>query len=142
MGNTQNTRTKGDLSTMKTMTRVVAVALVAVMMCMMLASCGNTLNGKYSAETLNGTVSYDYEFSGKNVTLKITTPSLVGALLGSGSENIRLQEGTYEIKDDMITFTWESNSGEGAVEVGAGPYSYASGDGFIMIDGIKLDKQK
>lgn len=120
---------------MKTMIKVMAMALLAVIMCTVLASCGNTISGKYTGKggALDA-ITYTYEFSGKKVTLKVVTPSLIG------DDNIRLQEGTYEIKDDMIIFTWESNTGDGT-EVGTGPYTYASGDGFIMIDGDKLDKE-
>ena len=123
---------------MKTMTKVVAVALVAVIMCMMLASCGNTISGTYSGKgsgLLSG-VSYSYEFKGKN--FKVTYSGSVGGMGGS----LDPQEGTYEITkaDDgslQIAFTIE----EDGKTVTSDPVSYVKGDGYIEIDGIKLTKK-
>lgn len=122
---------------MKTMTRVVAVALVAVFMCMMLASC-NTISGTYSAETdlLLAKVKYTYEFKGKNVTLTTETTIL-------GSTIVNTQKGTYEIEDEKITFTWtdEGEKKDDATIVEAGPFEFSKGDDFILIGKIKLNKQ-
>ena len=93
---------------MKTMTRVVAVALVAVVMCMMLASCGNTLSGSYTATYESngifglgkGTYTTTYEFKGNKVVR--TDDVTVG-----GSTTTTVTNGTYEIKDDQIIFTWD-----------------------------------
>ena len=95
---------------MKTMTRVVAVALVAVVMCMMLASCGNTLSGSYSATYESegflglgkGTYTTTYEFKGNKVVR--TDDVTVG-----GKTTTTVTNGTYEIKDDQIIFTWDKN---------------------------------
>ena len=123
---------------MKTMTRVVAVALVAVIMTMMLASCGNTINGTYSAETdlLIAKVKYTYEFKGKNVTVTTETTILKTTIVNT-------QKGTYEIEDDKITFTWtdEGEKKDDATIVEAGPFDFEKGDDFILIDKIKLNKQ-
>ncbi len=129
---------------MKTMTRVVAVALVAVMMCMMLASCGNTISGKYEAEKeinmilFKTTVKYTYEFKGKDVTL--TTAWTTGS-----ETTTKTQNGTYEINEDKITITWAEDvqtgeDGDGTVK--SGTYEFSKGDDFIYIDGLKLTKVK
>ena len=129
---------------MKTMTRVVAVALVAVMMCMMLASCGNTISGKYEAEKeinmviFKTTVKYSYEFKGKDVTL--TTSWTTGSETTS-----KTQSGTYEINEDKITITWAQDvetgeDGDGTVK--SGTYEFSKGDDFIYIDDLKLNKVK
>ena len=128
---------------MKTMTRVVAVALVAVIMTMMLASCGNTLSGTYEAETelnliiVKTTVKYTYEFKGKNVTL--TTASTTGS-----TTTTKTQSGTYEINEDKITITWTQDvetgeNGDGTVK--SGTYDFAKGDGYIVIGELKLIKK-
>ena len=129
---------------MKTMTRVVAVALLAVMMCAVLASCGNTISGKYEAEKeinmilFKTTVKYSYEFKGKDVTL--TTSWTTGSETTS-----KTQSGTYEINEDKITITWAqdvetSEDGDGTVK--SGTYDFAKGDGYIVIGELKLNKIK
>lgn len=123
---------------MKTMTRVVAVTLVAVMMCMMLASC-STISGKYSGtqKVILVDVKYTYEFSGKNVTLTTETPALLGGTITF------TQTGTYEIKDDQITFTWDvSENKDGATVVDKGPYAFEKGSDYIKIGEMTLTKEK
>ena len=128
---------------MKTMTRVVAVALVAVIMTMMLASCGNTLSGTYEAETeinpilVKTQIKYTYEFKCKNVTL--TTASTTGS-----TTTTKTQSGTYEINEDKITITWTQDvetgeDGDGTVK--SGTYDFAKGDGYIVIGELKLSKK-
>ncbi len=128
---------------MKTMTRVVAVALVAVIMTMMLASCGNTISGTYEAETeinlilVKTQIKYTYEFKGKNVTL--TTASTMGS-----TTTTKTQSGTYEINEDKITITWTQDvetgeDGDGTVK--SGTYDFAKGDGYIVIGELKLSKK-
>ena len=129
--------------TMKTMTRVVAVALVAVMMCVVLASC-SAISGSYSrtyeSEGLfgwgAGSYKTTYEFSGKNVT-KITD-----ATIGSKTETTT-QTGTYELTDDgKIVFTWDKDvqTGDGQSSVSKETYTFDKGDNFILIDGNKYEK--
>ena len=75
---------------MKKTVRILAVAMVAVMLCLVLASCGNKLSGTYEAEEMGVTVSYT--FDGDKVTMKAMGVEI---------------EGTYEIKDDEITIKYE-----------------------------------
>ena len=129
---------------MKTMTRVVAVALVAVVMCMMLASCGNTLSGSYSATYESngifglgkGTYTTTYEFKGNKVVR--TDDVTVG-----GSTTTTVTNGTYEIKDDQIIFTWDKNvetNENGDSVVSTNKYEFSKGDDFIYIGDQKYTK--
>ena len=124
---------------MKTVIKVMAVALLAVMMCAVLASCGTTLKGSYSAETkvLLLDVKYSYEFDGKNVTVKTETEvPLIGTVVNS-------QTGTYEIKDDKITFTWgDAEAKENATVVENGTFDFEKGKDYIKIGGLTLTKDQ
>lgn len=129
---------------MKTMTRVVAVALVAVVMCMMLASCGNTLSGSYSATYESegifglgaGTYTTTYEFKGNKV---VRTDDVTRG----GSTTSTVTNGTYEIKDDQIIFTWDKNvetNENGDSVVSTNKYEFSKGDDFIYIGDRKYTK--
>ncbi|MBQ8345330.1 MAG: hypothetical protein IJY42_03580 [Clostridia bacterium] len=90
---------------MKKTLRIVALAMVAVMLCLCLASCGKKLSGTYEndATALGTGVVTTYEFSGSKVTLTVTT-KLAGAKTGEV-----VLEGTYTIEDDEITFEFEGD---------------------------------
>lgn len=105
---------------MKKTVRFVALAMVALMLCLALASCGKTLSGKYSAEALGTGVTY--EFSGKKVT--ITSKAL-------GTE-VYSVEAEYKIEDDKITITIPSDADDDAKDV-AGTFDFAETE-----DGIKI----
>ena len=119
----------------KTMTRIVAVALVAVMLCLGLASCGKTLSGTYSAEELGTGITL--KFDGKDVKFTIK-------VLGS---EVASFDATYEIKDDKITFDVadeEEISNDFAKEIIEEleePVDFEEGDDYIKIDGDKFTKQ-
>ena len=96
---------------MKRSIRIMAIAMVAIMLCLTLASCGKTLSGTYEPvvvkedsvlDKIAGAISdatdsgVTYTFKGSKVTIEVT-------LLG----NVETFEGKYEIKDDKITFTFE-----------------------------------
>ena len=129
--------------TMKTMTRIAAVALVAVMMCMMLASC-NTISGTYSATYESegifgfgaGKYTTTYEFKGKNVTR--TDDVTVGSKTTTNTVT-----GTYVIEDDTIVITWDKDveTGDGQSSTTKSTFSFAKGDGFVLIDGRQYDKK-
>ncbi len=129
---------------MKTMTKVVAVALVAVIMCMMLASCGNTISGSYYRTYENeglfgwgaGSYTETYEFSGKKVT------KTVDATIGSETKSTTTT-GTYELTDDgKIVITWDKDveTSEGQASSSKSTYTFDKGDDFILIDGNKFTK--
>ena len=105
---------------MKKTVRILAVAMVAVMLCLVLASCGNKLSGTYSAEQMGIKVSYT--FKGDKVTMK-----------AMGTEI----EGTYEIKDDEITIKYEI-AGEEVEET----EDFEKKDSkTIVINGVELTKE-
>lgn len=96
---------------MKRSIRILAIAMVAVMLCLTLASCGKKLSGTYEPVVVEEDSVFDkiagaisdatdtgvkYTFSGSKVTIETS-------VLGK----ISTFEGKYEIKDDKITFTFE-----------------------------------
>ena len=110
---------------MKTSVKVISLALALVTLVCVFASCGTKLSGTYSAEAFGTGVSY--EFKGSKVTVSFK-------LLGQ-SESI---EGTYKIKDDEITFTFDSDDKE-AKEY-SGTFDFEKGDDYIKIEGVKYTK--
>lgn len=97
---------------MKTMTRILCLALVGVMLCCTLASCATSVSGTYSAEATiagNGVkTAYKFGAFGK-VTLSVTTTLL-------GNSTTKEYKGKYKIKktDDgkyEITFTFDNEEG-------------------------------
>jgi hypothetical protein len=111
---------------------------------MMLASCGNTLSGSYSATYESngifglgkGTYTTTYEFKGNKVVR--TDDVTVG-----GSTTTTVTNGTYEIKDDQIIFTWDKNvetNENGDSVVSTNKYEFSKGDDFIYIGDTKYAK--
>ena len=117
---------------MKKTVRVVAVAMIALILVMALASCGKTLSGEYYLGDKTYTKSYTtYVFSGNKVT--------VSAYLGGNKVGDDSFEGTYEIKDGEITITYTDEAGEkhsatqtfeeledGSIKIGALTYKKAA----------------
>ena len=90
---------------MKKTVRIVAIAIVAVMLCLCLASCGKTLSGEYYMGDKNTTKTYTtYTFSGSKVTVE---SYVLGSKVGDDSF-----EGKYEIKGDEMKITYENSKGE------------------------------
>lgn len=128
---------------MKTMIKVMAVALLAVMMCTVLASC-TTISGTYSATYESegflglgaGSYTTTYEFKGKNVTR--TDDVTIGSKTTTSTVT-----GTYEIQDDKIVITWDKDveTGDGQASTTKSTFDFAKGDGFILIEGRQYDKQ-
>ncbi len=104
---------------MKKSIRIIAAALVAVILCLSLAACGKTLSGTYSAEILGSGATY--EFKGSKVTI---TVKALGAELAS-------VEGKYSIKDDKITFEFDSDDED--IKDYSGTFDFEETD-----DGIKI----
>lgn len=113
------------------MKKTVSAILVCVLLvCTMLSltSCGKMLIGTYTAQTLNGDVTYEFEIGGK--VTKTTNP-----YLGKGTT----VEGKYEFiqEDTKITLTFPDDDPV--------TYDFSSGeeDGveYIKLDGWKYIKQ-
>ncbi len=95
------------------MKKLIALALVVLMLLPVLTACGSTLSGTYTAESFGtGTT---YTFKGNKVTLDV---SFLGTVVASF-------EGTYKIEDAKITFTF--GEGEEADEYN-GTYTFEKDD--------------
>ena len=118
----------------KSIVRIFAVALVAIMVCLAFAACAKTLSGKYSAQlgstSIAGTKT-TYEFSGKKVT--ITNVSGV-----AGFEKTTTFEGTYKIDGDEITFTFEDDDASSYNQT----VSFEETEDGVKIAGIEYKKEK
>ena len=112
---------------MKKTVRILSMVLVAAILCVAFASCGNKLSGEYSTNVLLvGDVSFD--FSGSKVTITIKA---IGAVLAS-------VEGKYKIKDDQITFEFESDKEE--VKKYNGTFDFAETEKGIKIGIVEYKK--
>ena len=120
---------------MKKTVRLVALAMVAVVLCLALAACGKTLSGKYSAEALGTGATYEFKGSKVTVTYKA---------LGTEVYSVECK---YQIKDDKITFEIADEdeiSNELAKKVVAElekPAAFEEGDNYIKIGDVKYTKQ-
>ncbi len=96
-----------------------AALVAAVLVCLsVFAACGRVSSGRYTSET--GMLTY--EFSGNKISGPIT-----------GDE-----PGTYRIDQDSIIITFTDKNGNKATET----LTFAKGDGYVVIDGITLYKEK
>lgn len=120
---------------MKKTIRIVAVAMAVLMMALMFAACAKTLSGTYSAETLG--TGKTFVFSGNKVTVTYK-------IIGFSSDPI---EGTYEIKDDKITFDFVDEEGVENADLKSflsglqASQDFEEGDGYIKIGGVKYEKK-
>lgn len=112
---------------MKKTVRILALVMALATVLCVFAACGKTLKGEYSAEIAGTGVTYTFE--GSKVT--ITT-----SVLGVKAVEI---EGTYKIKDDEITFTFESDDKD-AKEYD-GTFDFEEGDDYIKIGIAKYTKK-
>ena len=80
---------------MKKTVRILALVMALATILCVFASCGKTLKGEYSAEIAGTGVTYEFKGSKVTVTTKVLGTKAFEA------------EGTYKIKDDKITFTFE-----------------------------------
>ena len=93
---------------MKKTVRIIALAMVALMLSLALVSCGKTLSGEYvnDATVLSSGVVTTYAFSGSKVNVTIETK-----VLGNVTGTVEL-EGKYAIDGDKINFTFEGEDAE------------------------------
>ncbi len=121
---------------MKKSIKLISVVLAALMLCFALASCGKKLSGTYSAEIDIVLVKYTatYEFSGSKVT---ATKETEGGI--TGAVNSVTFEGEYEIEDDKITFTWDTEDDDGVIK--GGTFKFEKTDDGIKIGTVEYKKQ-
>ena len=105
---------------MKKTVKILALVMVAAMLCCVLASCGNTLKGTYKSDSFLGIADVSYTFDGDTVSIK------GAANLGFFTTETDALEGTYKIEDGKIVFTF----GETVKEC-----SFEKGEDYIKIDG-------
>ena len=121
----------------KTVIRVIALTLVAIMMIGTLAACANRLSGEYSSnyEVAGQSITTTYKFKGKNVEIETKTVFL-------GNINTEKTEATYEINENAdgtleITFFFEENG-----ETSTKTYTFEKEDEYIKIGGSQYNKNK
>lgn len=109
---------------MKKSIKIVALALVAVMLCLSLVACGKKLSGTYEAQIGGDLLGYtaSYKFSGSKVEVTKTATVL-------GQKKDTTFDGKYEIKDDEITFTFETSDDD----IKSGTFTFEETE-----DGIKI----
>lgn len=113
---------------MKRITKVLALAVVLAMTCLLLASCG--LSGTYENNGLFGFAATELTFKGSKVTIEM-----------GGIE----AEGTYKIKDDKITIEFADENEDEATwgdlfQLFNGEHDFEKGDDYIKIGGTKYTK--
>ena len=123
---------------MKKSVRILAVVMAVLMVTLVLASCGKTLKGTYSAEIDVGILKYTatYEFSGKNVTVtKVVNPLI-------GDAKTYTIEGTYEIienDDDTMDIKFEFETEDDHIK--SGTFDFEEGEDYIKIGIAKYNKK-
>ena len=122
---------------MNKLTKIVALTLVTVMLCLSLVSCGKTISGSYEGEVDLGLVKYTatYTFKGNKVTIEKAT-TILGKV-----ETVEF-DGTYKIEknDDgamEITLTIEN----GDDDIKSGTYTFEEGEDYIKIGPAQYTKK-
>ena len=111
------------------MKRIIALGLTLCLLVAVLASCGNSLSGVYTADAFGSKLTY--EFSGDKVTLRVS-------VLGVQAASI---QGTYKISGSSITLSFGGDESEAAQYSGTFDF-YKSDDGkTIKIGLIECQKQ-
>ena len=104
---------------MKISTRVIALAMVLAMTCLLLASCG--VSGTYEGTLANIT------FKGNKITLE------KGGIQA---------EGTYKINGDKITIEIEATGLANVFKVFEGEHNFEKGKDYVKIGGATYTKAK
>ena len=123
---------------MKKTVRILAVVMAVLMVTLVLASCGKTLKGDYSAEVDVVVLKYTatYEFSGKNVTVtKVVNPLI-------GDSKTSTIEGTYEIienDDGSMDIKFEFKTDDDHIK--SGTFDFEEGEDYIKIGIVKYTKK-
>ena len=112
---------------MKKTVKFIALAMVAVMLCLTLAACGKTISGTYSAEALGTGVTY--EFKGSKVIISSKAAGFV----------LYTVEAKYKIDGDKITITIPNDADEDAKDI-AGTFDFAETEKGIKIGLVEYKK--
>ncbi|MGM9682745.1 MAG: hypothetical protein ACI3XQ_04020 [Eubacteriales bacterium] len=112
----------------KSLLKITAVLMVALIVCVALASCGKTLKGTYSAEKAQ--TGIELVFDGKDVKINVKA---LGATLAS-------VDATYEIKGDKINISVGETDNEEAKALN-GEFDFEQGDDYIKIATVKYTKK-
>ena len=122
---------------MKKTVRILALVMALATVLCVFAACGTTLSGTYSnvEEVLGIESGARIEFSGKKFEMTLIVLGQEATL-----------EGTYKIKDDKITFTFDEDEIENdwvkeAVEDMTDSVDFKKGDDYIKIGGVKYEKE-
>lgn len=121
----------------KTLVRILAFTLVAVMIVCMLASCGKKISGSYEAEVnfIVGKTNVTYTFSGSNVKIVAKTTNMLGSIDTVNYEGkyeiVETDEGTMEI---TITLEEEDDN------IKSGTYTFEEGENYIKIGAVQYNK--
>ena len=118
----------------KAFVKVVALALALITVSCMFIACGTKLSGTYTAEEAGMAVSFT--FKGSKVTLEMDM-----GILGEYEA-----EGTYEIKDDEISFDFtgadeEDGFMEEVLDELTDTVKFEKGKDYIKIAGEKYEKE-
>ena len=122
---------------MKKVIKIVAVALLVVVLTLAFASCAKTISGKYKGELNLGVLSYEvvYSFSGNNVTVTRQLKSIIG-----NGDPVEIK-GTYEITEGetgtQITFTYQVED----EAIKGGTFDFEETKDGIKIGGAEYKKQ-
>ena len=115
---------------MKRFTKVLALAVVLSMTCLLLASCG--ISGTYKSSGLFGAGATELTFKGNKVTI----------------EKLGMEvEAKYKVKGDKITIEVMDEDEEGAswddlLKAFNGEHDFEKGDDYIKIGSTKYTKEK
>ena len=122
---------------MKKTVRILALVMALAAVLCVFAACGTTLSGTYSnvEEVLGIESGTRIEFNGKKFEMTVIVASQEASF-----------EGTYEIKDDKITFDFDEDKIENellkaAIEDLTDAADFEKGKDYIKIDGVKFDKE-
>ncbi len=113
---------------MKRFTKVLALAMVLAMTCLLLASCG--ISGTYKSSGFLGLGATELTFKGNKVTI----------------ETLGLEaEATYKIKGDKIIIDVideeeDAASWDDLLKAFDGEHDFEKGDDYIKIGGTKYEK--
>lgn len=119
---------------MKKSVRIFATVLLIAMLGIMLASCSDTVSGKYSSNYYGSGVSMDFDGNDVRISINITNTEVAAI------------NATYTIENNIITFDFSDDGNindsfaRSFLSNISKPVAFAEGDGYILIAGTKYVK--